>query len=71
MLYGFPTNEIHGLIKTDVAGKLYTGKKKQSNSGLVLMEIRLDWSLTGKIDVNETSDTTDSVMSLHIISVII
>ncbi|KAJ8940918.1 hypothetical protein NQ317_010177 [Molorchus minor] len=37
------------LIGSDVAGKLYTGRRHELSCGLVAMETRLGWTLMGKI----------------------
>ncbi|GFY51335.1 integrase catalytic domain-containing protein [Trichonephila inaurata madagascariensis] len=66
LLYQFSPDEIHGLIGADVLGKLYTGNIKQLKSDLVLVETRLGWTLMGKTDAGESTDSTNSVMSLHV-----
>ncbi|XP_035216538.1 uncharacterized protein LOC118189930 [Stegodyphus dumicola] len=66
LLYQLSPDEVHGLVGADVVGKLCTGNIKQLYSCLVLMETRLGWTLMGKTDTIETSDSTNSVMSLHV-----
>ncbi|GFY48717.1 integrase catalytic domain-containing protein [Trichonephila inaurata madagascariensis] len=66
LLYQFSPDEIHGLIGADVLGKLYTGNIKQLKSDLVLEETRLGWTLMGKTDAGDSTDSTNSVMSLHV-----
>ncbi|XP_035224173.1 uncharacterized protein LOC118196815 [Stegodyphus dumicola] len=66
VLNQFSPDEIHGLVGADVAGTLYTVNIKQLDSGLVLMETRLGCTPMGKTDTIETSDRTNSVMSVHV-----
>jgi len=50
---------IEVLIGADVSGKLFTGKKKDLDCGLVAIETSLGWTLQGKIpETNNTSNTT-------------
>ncbi|GFY61015.1 integrase catalytic domain-containing protein [Trichonephila inaurata madagascariensis] len=66
LVYQFSPDEIHGLIGADVLGKLYTGNIKQLKSDLVLVETRAWGDINGKTDAGESTDSTNSVMSLHV-----
>lgn len=43
------SENIDVLIGANVAGKLLTGKKRDSKNGLILFETRLGWTVMGKI----------------------
>lgn len=54
------------LIGADIAGKLYTGKRKVLVCGLVAVETLLGWTLMGKIPSNHDSNKTTCAISLFV-----
>lgn len=59
----YPTTDIEILVGSDVAGKLYTGKRFELSCGLVALETLLGWTLSGKLPStsgksNNTSQAT-------------
>ena len=64
-LFKFPAYEIHRLIGADVAGNLHIGNIKQLQSGLILKETLLEWTLMRKSDKIKVSDSTKGIISLH------
>ena len=66
LLYEHSPSEIHVLIGSDIAGKLYTGKIEQLDGDLICMETRLGWTIMGKTNRHESPDSTSTVMLLHV-----
>ncbi|GFX11422.1 integrase catalytic domain-containing protein [Trichonephila clavipes] len=55
------------LVGADVAGRLFTGKKRVLSSGLVAMETYLGWTLMGKTNLlSEKEDTAMMVISMFV-----
>ncbi|GFR20124.1 integrase catalytic domain-containing protein [Trichonephila clavata] len=59
-------NEIHILIGADIAGKLFTDRLTNLASGLTCLETLLEWTVIGKTDKTETSNSSLLVLSLHV-----
>ncbi|XP_042906732.2 uncharacterized protein [Parasteatoda tepidariorum] len=60
------TKEIDLLIGADVCGKLFTGIIKSVSENLIAFETRLGWTLMGKTRDPENSNSTNTVLSLHV-----
>ena len=59
--------DIHLLIGSDIAGKLFTGRIHPTKSGPVAWETKMGWLLMGKTKpVNPRLDSTMTVFSLHV-----
>ncbi|GBL54168.1 hypothetical protein AVEN_92-1, partial [Araneus ventricosus] len=55
------------LIGADVAGRLFTGKRRVLSSGLVALESYLGWTIMGKTNlVSEKEDTAMMVISMFV-----
>lgn len=54
------------LIGSDIAGRLYTGKRHILSSNLVAIQTLLGWTLMGRIPLKEISSTTLSAISLFV-----
>ncbi|GBO38445.1 hypothetical protein AVEN_124188-1 [Araneus ventricosus] len=55
------------LIGADVAGRLFTGKRKVLCSGLVAMESYLGWTIMGETNLpSEKEDTAMMVVSVFV-----
>ncbi|XP_035224792.1 uncharacterized protein LOC118197394 [Stegodyphus dumicola] len=66
LMYEKSPLEIHVLLGADVAGKLLTGKVRQLKCGLSCVYTRLGLTMMGKTEKREFSDSTKTVLSLHV-----
>ena len=62
---GEPHREVDILIGADVAGKLLTGGIKQLDNGLVAIETRLGWTVSGKHPNATRGELASAHLSLH------
>ena len=66
ILWKFSAYEIQRFTGSDIAGILHTGNMIQFQSGLILKETLLGWTLSWKTDKVEISGITYCVMPLQV-----
>ncbi|GFQ67246.1 uncharacterized protein TNCT_438691 [Trichonephila clavata] len=65
-LYEESINDIHLLLRSDVAGKILTGKIEHLSCGLVAMQYILEWTVMGKVSNEINLDSLYLTLSLFV-----